>query len=202
VRADRRGALLCSAVALLGASPAPAAPETITTELARCVTMASSEARLACYDALAGRSAKSSASSAAPGASASVHPVPAAGTPAAVAPAAAAAMVAPAPAPAPVPVPVAPPDPAEAAKNFGLSSTQLHSAPQGPQAIEAHVTKVTVDQAFRNYVVLDNGQTWASTDGDLQLDSGERVTIKRAALGSFMLVSTTSKHSYHVRRVR
>jgi hypothetical protein len=105
------------------------------------------------------------------------------------------------PTPALVPVPAAA-NPAEAVQNFGLSSAQLHSAPAGPSSIEAHVTQVTVDRALRSFVVLDNGQTWASTDGGLELNNGELVTIKRAALGSFMLVSTTSKHSYHVRRVR
>ena len=184
-----RVAPLLALAALLGALPSPAAAEAISTKLAHCATIATTESRLACYDALARRSAEGATTSA----------VPAPASPAALAPAAAARVTS---APAPGLAPVAAPDPAEAARNFGLSSLQLHAAPQEPQSVEAHVTQVTVDQALRNYVVLDNGQTWASTDGDLQLDSGELVTVKRAALGSFMLVSTTSKHSYHVRRVR
>ena len=99
------------------------------------------------------------------------------------------------------PAPAAAQDPAEAAKNFGLSSAQLHSAPQGPPSIEARVAQVGVDRALRSYAVLDNGQSWLSTDGGMELVSGEQVSIKRAALGSFMLVSSTSKHSYHVRRL-
>lgn len=201
MRNAHRGALLVALAALLGASPSRAAE--LTTELKHCTAIAGAEARLACYDALAGRSANGTATGVvpaitAPAAAAPVQAIPAAAAPAAVAPVAAAmAVTAPVPAPAPAPV-----DPAEAAKNFGLSSAQLHSAPSGPPSIEAHVTAVTVDRALRSYVALDNGQTWASTDGGLELDSGEPVTIKRAALGSFMLLSTTSKHSYHVRRVR
>ncbi len=93
-------------------------------------------------------------------------------------------------------------DPAAATANFGLSTTQQKSAPQGPSSIEAQVTQLSQDQALRSFVVLDNGQTWLSTDGTMELINGEQVTIRRAAFGSFMLVSTQSKHSYHVRRVR
>ena len=218
MRAPCYSALLIAAAALPGASAAPAA-EALGTELKHCVAIASSEARLTCYDALAVRSANGTATSNVPTATppAAAAPAPAIPAPApraSLAPAAAPAPAIPAPPPnvalAPAvaavvvtnPAPVAAPDPAEAARNFGLSSAQLHAAPQGPQSIEAHVAQVTVDQALRNFVVLENGQTWMSTDGGLQLDTGERVTIKRAALGSFMLVSTTSKHSYHVHRVR
>jgi hypothetical protein len=96
---------------------------------------------------------------------------------------------------------VAPVDAATATENFGLSASQLHTADQGPKAIQAHITQTIVDQNRRGFVVLDNGQTWALTEGEMLLDSGEAVTISRAALGSFML-SSASHHSYHVRRVR
>ena len=142
--------------------------------LTRCAAIVEAGARLACYDALAGRATRDSS---------------------------------PASAPVPVPVPVpdrasaAPPDPAVATANFGLSAVQQHTADQGPTAIEARITKVIVDQSQRGYLVLDNGQTWAITEGEMLLDAGEAVTIRRAALGSFMLTSA-SKRSYHVRRVR
>ena len=144
----------------------------ISTEsgLARCAAIAEASARLACYDALAGRATRDNS-----------------------------------PAPVPVPVPdrasAAPPDPAVATGNFGLSAVQQHTADQGPTAIEARITKVIVNQSQRGYLVLDNGQTWAITEGEMLLDAGEAVTIRRAALGSFMLTSA-SKRSYHVRRVR
>jgi hypothetical protein len=201
------GALLLALCAWSGASPAPAAAEPVGTALARCAAIAGAEARLACYDTLAaGRAANLDASPAAPTAAAPAAAAPVPAAPAAAAPAAppAAAPVAPpvAAAAAPAPAPTAAADPVQAAQNFGLSSAQRHDAPAGPSSIEARVSQMTVDRALRSFVVLDNGQTWASTDGGLQLNTGERVTIKRAALGSFMLVSTTSKHSYHVRRVR
>jgi len=146
--------------------------------LTRCAAIVEAGARLACYDALAGRATRDNS------------------------PASASAS---APVPVPVPVPdrasAAPPDPAVATANFGLSAVQQHTADQGPTAIEARITKVIVDQSQRGYLVLDNGQTWAITEGEMLLDAGEAVTIRRAALGSFMLTSA-SKRSYHVRRVR
>lgn len=77
----------------------------------------------------------------------------------------------------------------------------MHTADQGPKAIEAHVVHVIVNQSQRGYLVLDNGQTWAILDGEMMLDAGDAVTISRAALRSFMLTSA-SHHSYHVRRLR
>jgi hypothetical protein len=209
VKGAHRAALLAALAAQLGAAPAPAA-EALSTELNRCVVIASAEARLACYDKLAGRSAASATSGslpaatpAAPTASAATMPANTAPPRAAVAPAAAAAAASTlAAAPAPVTAAVVPPDPAAAAQNFGLSSAPLHSAPQSLQSIEARISEVGADRSLRSYVVLDNGQTWLSTDGGMELNSGEQVTIKHAALGSFMLVATTSNHSYHVRRIR
>lgn len=195
------GAALLFALGVWSAGT-PAATDALSSGLAHCAAIAGAEARLACYDTLAGHAAPGAAAPAvvamAPAVAAAAPPAPAThapATPAAIAPAAVATAAAPAPAAAPV-------NPAEAAQNFGLSSAQLHTAPAGPVSIEAHVTQVTVDRALRSFVVLDNGQTWASTDGGLELNTGELVTIRRAALGSFMLVSTTSRHSYHVRRVR
>ncbi len=185
------GAALLTTATLLRASPAPAA-EALSSGLARCVSIASAETRLACYDALAGRSASQPAAAIAP--TPAQPATPARSTSAGAAPAAAPVAAAPALLPAPVPGP----DPAEAARNFGLGSAPA----QGPNSIEAHVSQVTADRNLRSYAVLDNGQTWLSTEGGLDLNTGELVTIKKAALGSFMLVSTVSKHSYHVRRVR
>jgi len=117
-------------------------------------------------------------------------------------------------APAPVaapPVSVPVPAPAAAAPaaagaadggNFGLSAAQQKIAPTGPESIQAKVDHVYVNNASKSYVALDNGQTWTSTDGNFDLFDGESVTIRRAALGSFMLVSTKSKRTYHVRRVQ
>lgn len=209
MRVPYRGALLVALAALPGAPRVPAA-EALSADLKHCAAVESAAARLACYDALAGRSGASEPTSPGPANAAPAPAVPnpapvvsaaPAGSPAAAAPPAP-RMTTAAPAAVPVPAPAPAPNPAEAEQNFGLSSAQLHTAPQGPQSIEAHVSQVTQDQALRSFAVLDNGQTWLSTEGGLDLVSGELVTVRRAALGSYMLVSTSSKHSYHVRRVR
>jgi hypothetical protein len=152
---------------------------TAESTLRHCAAIDDASARLACYDALAGRAAPDNAL-AAPGS------VPA---------------QAQAPAPAPERAAAATADPAAAASNFGLSAVQKHVVDEGPKGIEAHITQVVVDLNRRGYLVLDNGQTWAITDGEMLLDAGEAVTIRRGALGSFMLTSA-SHHSYHVRRIR
>ncbi|MGO9933193.1 MAG: hypothetical protein ACLPV8_15485 [Steroidobacteraceae bacterium] len=86
-------------------------------------------------------------------------------------------------------------------RNFGLNAAQLHTAPQGPKSIQASVAKIYRNQIGTSYVMLDNGQTWTYVDQDGRLGPGDTVTIKRASLGSFLMV-TPSKRSYHVQRVQ
>ena len=179
--------------AAMGLHFATAAAAGIDPGLARCAAIAASEARLACYDALSGRTAAERAPAH------SVTAQLAATQPAASLPAAAVPPVAVLPAAA---QPAATPgDAASDIAKFGLSAAQLHIADQGPQSIQAHITEVYEDRNRRGYLVLDNGQAWALTEGEMLLNQGELVTISRAALGSFMLTSA-SHHSYHVRRVR
>ena len=179
-----RTALLMLAPGLLGItlSTLAAATVEVTAELARCAALEATDARLACYDTLAGRPVGGNV------------PSPDRAT-ATVTPTVASSL-------APTTAAHAAPAPADAERHFGLSAAQQHTASQGPQAIQARIAQITVDQLRRSFVILDNGQTWASTEGEMFLDSGELVTIKRAALGSFMLVSAESKRSYHVRRIR
>ena len=177
--------------------------------LAKCAAIASAQERLACYDALSNPPGPN----AAPAAPAAAPPAMAPAAPTVAAPAAPAqkpGTAAPAPMAAP-PVSVPVPAPAAAAPaaagaadggNFGLSAAQQKIAPTGPESIQAKVDHVYVNNASKSYVALDNGQTWTSTDGNFDLFDGESVTIRRAALGSFMLVSTKSKRTYHVRRVQ
>jgi hypothetical protein len=143
--------------------------------LGHCAAIAADDARLACYDALAGRAA-----------TISVVPAPAA---------------TPAPTAAVVAAPAAASDP----QNFGIAQVRVPvpEAPKGPAAIEAHVAQVFDNGVARASVVLDNGQTWifAESFADASLSPGDAVTIKRAALGSFLLV-TPAHHSYHVHRVQ
>jgi len=180
-----RAAWFGLAAGLSGPASQAAAAASIESGMSQCAAIAEAEARLACYDHLAGRAPSHGQASVADRAAAT----PSAAT---------AAQATPTPAPAPAPPVV---DFATATRNFGLSAAQLHTADQGPQSIEAHITKIIVDQNRRGTVVLDNGQTWVLLDGEMLMDTGEAVTISRAALGSFMLKSA-SHHSYHVRRVR
>jgi hypothetical protein len=100
---------------------------------------------------------------------------------------------------APAPQPRAAP---KGDKAFGLTKPVPAAAPEVPELIQARVTKVN-DGGFNNasvYVVLDNGQTWTVEAPDVRLKAGDAVTIKRAALGSYLLIS--GKHSYRVRRLQ
>jgi hypothetical protein len=172
--------------------------------LARCSVIAANDARLACYDALARRaglpapeaqSAPAASGTAAPAAVASKARAAPAAPSAAPAPAAAAAAPAPqAPAAAPAGDPNDP-------QNFGLSLAQQHLAFAGVQAIAARIDALSTDQNNQTHVILDNGQSWLLLDGDGWVSQGQAVTIKRAALGSYML-TTPSHHSYRVRRLR
>lgn len=158
-------------------------------DLARCAGIGAPDARLACYDALAGRSTDRGVATGA------IAPT----APAAPASAAAATST---PSTAPT-VPAAAPAPAGDPRNFGFTPAQLHTAaPVGPEAVQAHIAQIA-DRAGRAYVVLDNGQTWTFTDPDedTRLGPGDSVTIKRASLGSFLML-TPSKRSYHVRRTQ
>ena len=95
---------------------------------------------------------------------------------------------------------MAAPNPADP-KNFGLTPAQQHTTDLGPKSIAAHISIVSSSQAGQTFVVLDSGQTWTVMDNDGRLASGDTVTIKRAALGSFLMM-TPSNHSYRVRRIK
>ena len=89
-----------------------------------------------------------------------------------------------------------PDDPA----NFGLTRQQLKMVPAGPDSIKATVSQMTQDRLSHVLLVLDNGQTWVFTEPDPRVRPGDAVTIKRAALGSF-LMKTPSRRSYRVERL-
>ncbi|HEY0767932.1 MAG TPA: hypothetical protein VGD47_08235 [Steroidobacteraceae bacterium] len=94
----------------------------------------------------------------------------------------------------------APPLAAPAGASFGLESRKLPATPQGPQLIKALVAKVSVDRLGTVKVSLDNGQSWTFNDPDALLKSGDAVTIRRAALGSF-LMTIPNRHTYRVERI-
>jgi hypothetical protein len=154
--------------------------------LTQCSSISNTAERLACYDRLAGR------------ASAKVPP----SSPAAAAPASAPVSATPA---AAAPVPAG----ASTANDFGLSKVQKERADGATSGSPAEIKSITVrvtgfrkGPSGRPRVLLDNGQTWEyEEDGDYLLAVGDSVTIRRASLGSFLLV-TPSKLVHRVRRIR
>lgn len=163
-------------LATLAVATAAATVPSPSEALARCAVIDAPDARLSCYDALAGRQAQRSAAVTAPSAAAPARPT-AAATPA---PAAARSS-----------------DP----RDFGLTALQRKIEPSGPAAIEVRIVGLNADRLGNAVVTLDNGQVWSVHDNDARLEVGEQVTIKRAALGSF-LMTTPERHAYHVRRTR
>jgi hypothetical protein len=87
------------------------------------------------------------------------------------------------------------------AKAFGLSKPLPRLTPEGPDLIKALVSKVSEDRRGNVYVLLDNGQTWTFNEPDAPLRPGDSVTIKHAALGSF-LMTTPARRSYRVQRMQ
>ena len=170
--------MLAVAGSLLCAGTATAA---VADDIARCAAIAAAEARLACYDALAARRTTGAA------------PRAPAVAPSAAAPSSAASS----PAPAAITMPSAP----GRADSFGLNPAQLHREPAGPAAIQAIVSALTATRDGRTILGLDNGQTWVIDEPDVRVAVGDEVTIKRAALGSFLLLGP-SRHSYRVRRAQ
>jgi hypothetical protein len=98
---------------------------------------------------------------------------------------------------------------ASTANDFGLSKVQKEradgaasSSPAEIKSITARVTGFRKGPSGRPRVLFDNGQTWEyEEDGDYLLAIGDSVTIRRASLGSFLLV-TPSKLVHRVRRIR
>lgn len=167
--------LLAALLACSQTAGATTAAET----LAHCTSIDAPDARLGCYDAAAGRSPQHAARAGADTASAT--------------PAAPARPAAPA---TPVAV-VHGDDP----RDFGLTPAQRVVAPSGPESIRGRIAGLSSDRIGHAVVTLDNGQTWYVSDNDSRLEVGHDVTIKRAALGSY-LMTTADRHAYHVRRTR
>jgi hypothetical protein len=167
--------------------------------------MTVADERLACYDSLSrpkSNPAPVAPAAAASGASAAPAPSTAtrAGAKAAAAPAAASTVAAPAAAAATAGSAAAAAAPTADAKSFGLTR---HPPPaeEGPQRIQAKVTRVDTDRLGNVHVSLDNGQAWIFNAPEALLRVGEPVTIKRGTIGSFLL-TTASHHTYRVQRTQ
>jgi hypothetical protein len=192
-------------VATVGIAMSAAAAEqpVDASELARCAAISSGNERLACYDALAVVAVpglRIAPATAAPGAASSATAAPGGGAAPAAAVSGAAAQ---GPGPgtsaatsAPAARTADPDDPA----NFGLTRHQLKVIPQSQDSVKATVSQMTEDRLNNVYLLLDNGQTWGFVEPSPRVRPGDSVTIKRAALGSF-LMTTPSRRSYRVQRV-
>jgi hypothetical protein len=136
-------------------------------DLQRCAAVANDQARLACYDALARATTDD------PAATASVAPA----APAVAAAAAAAA----------TPQPV--PDRAPAAS--APAATAQPVTDQASASFDAVVAKVTRLPTGEFAYTLQDGQRWiqVGVDSRARLEPGATVTIRKAALGSYKLVS-------------
>jgi hypothetical protein len=203
-------ARLITPLLFVSASAWPAGAPTAA-DLARCAAMTAPDARLACYDSLSAPPAAppAPAAPAAPTVSAPSPPAPtvpvtnAVPAPAATPAPAAATSV---PAPAPTGTAASTAAPADDPQNFGFTPAQVQAHTQAPpppglQSIQAHITNVLTDRQGNGYVLLDNGQMWTYQGDDGRMRPGEPITIKRASLGSYIMV-TQSRRSYHVTRQR
>jgi len=154
--------------------------------LAVCAEVTDNAERLACYDRLAGRISMNGSTAVATVPDGIVATVMAV-DPVAVAEAAATAV------------------PIDSAADFGLPMQviQERNSVGRVESINAHVTAVTTNASGRIVVELDNGHVWVQTETDTYptLKSGDPVTIKRAALGSFRLTGPL-KVSWRVRRLK
>ena len=147
---------------------------------AECAAIDDPSARLACFDAAFPRASRTS------------PPRPA------VAPAAPAAAAA----------AVAADEPISEARKFGLSVKQRKAIEPKPAQAELATTTAAVKTVRRlppGYLLigLDNDQVWQQTeiDSHIWLQVGDQVTIRRAALGSYLL-DTPGHYSTRVRRIR
>lgn len=193
--------------------------ETLAERVSACGGIAEAGPRLACFDRLAAETTKADVSTpepAGPGAGNAVFA--AAATPAVAASSAAApAISTPAAAPphAPVPPTAAPSaaaptvaaPPLTAEQRFGREQALFAQSRSGDEAvreISATVTAVRSANDGRRTFELDNGQVWTHTETpirEFELRPGDRVTIRRGALSSFVLL-VPGQPSTRVRRTR
>ena len=178
-------------VTLAAADAAGAAPS--AEQLQACAAIATDAERLACFDGLYHRGAVPAPSAAAPR---SAAPAPPAAAPPAAAPLAAPTAATPAAAAAAAPPPAAP-----SKETFGLYSVEHPTIPLTIDSISARVIAFGRHSDGHPTVALEGGQLWKLDESDPVLAVGDMVTIKRAALGSFLL-TTASKRTHRVTRLR
>lgn len=184
-RLPRLALPLWAACAAAGARAAPTADCIPAGDLQRCAAIATVGERVECYDRLAGR--RATATTTVTTATTTTAATPATpGTPAAAAATAATT------------APTAAGSAAPAVEEFGLSAAQLR--PAELPSITARVAGFGRTAAARPTVRLDNGQLWELDTADPLLAAGDSVTIRRAALGSYLL-RTPQNRTHHVHRL-
>lgn len=68
--------------------------------------------------------------------------------------------------------------------------------------LESLVSKIRISASGKAIITLDNGQVWTQVDSSrLRLSSYDRVVIRKASLGSFMLTKVGSKTTMRVKRI-
>ena len=201
---------LPTAVIAAGGDPAATVSQS---SLHACAILTDPTERLGCYDQLAGHApnsdaaplaaAPSAATTAPAGAAAATAAVPATtttATPAAPAPAAASAAPAAGTtaASAATATAAAAPPPKE---SFGLYTAEHPTAPAVTQSLDDRVVATGASASGRMTVTLASGALWELDDVDPLLAVGDVVSIRRAALGSFLL-ETPTKRTHRARRLR
>jgi hypothetical protein len=87
----------------------------------------------------------------------------------------------------------------EAQQSAALLQQRLGDTPM--ESLQQVVSTISTNRNGKLRLRLDNGQVWEQTDSDrLALKPGDAVTIRRAALGSFLLSRTSGGRSIRVRR--
>ncbi len=95
----------------------------------------------------------------------------------------------------------APPTVAEQKAAFGLPAASPADEIEG---IQASISKIEKSSRGQRTLYLDNGQVWRQVGSSSQprLKPGDKITIERGALGSFVLKPADSNRSMRVRRLR
>ena len=68
--------------------------------------------------------------------------------------------------------------------------------------LESLVSKIRISASGKAIITLDNGQVWTQVDSSrLRLSGYDRVVIRKASMGSFMLTKVGSKTTMRVKRI-
>lgn len=170
---------MCLLLLAAGAVVAQELPEHIRA----CAADADDARRLACYDRAAGRSVQQTTPSAAAAAAAKSTPTSA----------------------STLSAPAATPE-----TKFGyrgdiareeLDRREAEAQQDAPDRLEATVTEIAKQPHGQMVLTLDNGQVWEQKTAEtLKIRVGDRIVIKNASMGSFLLVAPNNRTSRVVRR--